>query len=177
MGLLATTSAMDFQHWLPLELWTMVFQMLSERSNWPPRNDIEKVRLTCRLFEKLATPFLLSRICCAPLSSQLTILTAVSLHPVLSRSVKEVVYVCNRYQLIKTLLEYKEALCRAETRAFRKFEEPESKEESLDLKTAFSQYGQHYNDQTAMENSGEVMAHLCSALTRMPNVSAEDYGL
>jgi hypothetical protein len=159
-----TTSAMYFQHWLPPELWTMVFQMLS------PRNDIENVRLTCRLFKELATPFLLSCIYCAPLSSQLTTLTAVSLHPVISRSVKEVVCICNQYQLIKTLLEYKEALRRAELRAFRKFEEPKSEEENLDLKTAFSQYGQHYNDQTAMKSSGEVTARLCSALMRMPNI-------
>lgn len=143
----------------------MVFQMLSETSNWPPRNDIKNVRLTCRLFERLATPFLLSRILCGPLSSQLTTLTAVSLHPVLSKSIREVVYICNRYQLITTLLEYKDALRRADS-----LEEPMSEEENLDLKTAFSQYSQHYNDQSAMENSGEVIARLCSALMRMPSI-------
>ncbi|KAI9866429.1 MAG: hypothetical protein M1813_001551 [Trichoglossum hirsutum] len=161
---------MEFQPWLPPELWTRVFQMLTEGSNWLLRTDIENVRLTCRLFENLATPFLLPCISCGPLSRSLTRLTAVSCHPVLSRSVKEVVFICNRYQFIKTLPKYKEALCGAGSSAFYKFEEPKSEEENLDLETAFSQYGQHYNDQTAMENSGEVIARLCSALMRMPNV-------
>ncbi len=146
----------------------MVFQMISEESHSPPRNDLKNVRLTCKIFEKLATPFLLPRIICAPLSSSLTTLTAVSRHPVLSRSVMEVVYVCNRYHFIKTLPEYKEALHRA--KPFSKFEEPKSEEENLDLNTAFSQYSQYYNDQAAMENSGEVIACLCSALMRMPNI-------
>ncbi|KAH0552939.1 hypothetical protein GP486_006862 [Trichoglossum hirsutum] len=163
---------MEFQPRLSPELWTIVFQMLSGRSDWPPRidSDIGNLRLTCRLFENLATPFLLPRISCGPLSSSLTRLTAVSCHPVLSRSVKEVVFICNQYQFIKTLPEYKEALCRAGSLSSRKFEEPESEEENLDLETAFSQYGQHFDDQTAMENSGEVIARLCSALMRMPNV-------
>jgi hypothetical protein len=160
---------MDFLHWLSRELWTIVFQILSKESNWPPRNDIKSVRLTCRLFERLATPFLMSSIICAPLSSPLTTLTAVSLHPVLSKSVKEVVYICNRYRFIRTLLEYKDALHR-EASLTSRYEEPKSEEKNLDLKTAFSQYTQHYNNQSAMENSGEVIARLCSALMRMPNI-------
>jgi hypothetical protein len=127
------------------------------------------VRLTCRLFEELATPFLLSRICCAPLSNQLTTLTVVSLHPVLSKSIREVVYICNRYRHIKTLLEYKEALHEEDPLTL-PYEELKSEEKNLDLKTAFSQYTQHYNDQSAMEKSGEVIARLCSALMRMPNI-------
>jgi hypothetical protein len=144
----------------------MVFQMISEEVY-----DIESVRLTCKIFEELATPFLLPppRIICAPLPSSLATLTAVSRHPVFSKSVTEVVYVCNRYHFIETIMEYKEALRRAEP-SFCKFEEPKSEEENLDLNTAFSQYGQYYNDQTAMENSGEVIACLCSALMRMPNI-------
>ncbi|KAI9780830.1 MAG: hypothetical protein M1839_006457 [Geoglossum umbratile] len=161
---------MEFQPRLPPELWTMAFRMLFGVFNSSPGNDIENVRLTCRLFENLATPFLLPRISCGPLSHSLTRLTAVSCHPVLSRSVKEVVFICNRYELIKTLPEYKEALRMGESVTFREFEEPKSEEENLDLETAFSQYGQHYDDQTAMENSGEVIARLCSALMRMPNV-------
>src|SRR4051794_22538204 len=117
---------MDFQHRLPPELWTM---MLSERFNWPPRNDIKNVRLTCKLFEKFATQFLLSRILCAPLSNQMTTLTTVSLHPILNKSVKEVVYICNRYQLFETLLEYKEALRGVDSLVFPY--EPKSKEENL----------------------------------------------
>ncbi|KAI9858949.1 MAG: hypothetical protein M1813_007251 [Trichoglossum hirsutum] len=155
---------MEFQPWLSPELWTMVFRML------PPIPDLKNVRLTCRLFEKLATPFLLPRISCGPLSRSLIRLTAVSCHPVLSKSVKGVVFICNRYRFIKTLSKYKEALCRAKSHAFHKFEEPKSEEENLDLETAFSRYDRHYNDQTAMENSGEVIARLCSALMRMPNV-------
>ncbi|KAI9772351.1 MAG: hypothetical protein M1839_002487 [Geoglossum umbratile] len=161
---------MEFQPRLSPELWTMVFRMLSEEFNRLPGNNIENVRLTCRLFENLATPFLLPCISCGPLSCSLTRPTTVSYHPVLSRSVKEVVFICNRYQFIKTLPEYKEALCREGWLAFREFEEPKSEEENLDLETAFSQYSQHYNDQTTMENSGKVIARLCSALMRMPNV-------
>src|SRR5947207_7395464 len=152
---------MDFQHRLPLELWIMVFEMLAERPHSRSRNDIKNVRLTCRLFNTLATPFLLSSICCAPLSTSLTALTAVSRHPVLSKSVKEVVYICNRYRPdLKTLLEYKGALR----------EEPKSKEENLAMEAEYLQYRWHCSDQTAMENSGEVIGRLCSALMRMPTV-------
>ncbi|KAI9785347.1 MAG: hypothetical protein M1839_000365 [Geoglossum umbratile] len=159
---------MDFQYRLPPELWAMVFQKLPSAPGRQRRNAIKNVRLTCRLFEKLATPFLLTRICCASLSKPLATLTAVSLHPVLSRSVKEVVYVCERYKLIETLVEYKEALDRTQPQYYLRFEKPGSNEENL--KTAFSQYGQRYNDQTAVENSGGVIARLCPALMRMPNV-------
>jgi hypothetical protein len=39
------------------------------------------------------------------------------------------------------------------------------------METAFLKYCQLCDDQTAMENSGEVIARLCSALMRMPNVA------
>jgi hypothetical protein len=93
----------------------------------------------------------------------------VSRHPVFSRSVNETVFICNRYHFFENLLEYKEAWRRTQLWSFRKSEELESEEESVDLETAFSQYNQHYEDQTAMENDGEVIACLCSALMRMPN--------
>ncbi|KFY67706.1 hypothetical protein V496_01442 [Pseudogymnoascus sp. VKM F-4515 (FW-2607)] len=64
---------------------------------------------------------------------------------------------------------YKEALRRAKP-LFGKFKEPKSEEGNRDLKTAFSQYRQTYNDQLTMENSGEVIACLCSALMRMPHI-------
>jgi hypothetical protein len=144
----------------------MVFQMISEENY-----DLEGVRLTCKIFEELATPFLLPppRIICAPLSGSLATLTAVSRHPVLSKSVVEVVYDCNRYHFVKTITEYKEALRRAEP-LFSQFKEPKSEEENRDLETAFSQYRQTYDDQATMENSGEVIACLCSALMRMPHI-------
>ncbi|OBT56267.1 hypothetical protein VE04_05116, partial [Pseudogymnoascus sp. 24MN13] len=153
---------MTSQCWLPPEVWTMVFQMFSEEDC-----DIESVRLTCKSFEELATPFLLPppRIICAPLSGSLATLTAVSRHPVLSKSVKEIVYDCNRYHFVESITEYKEALRRADG-----FKEPKSDEENRGLKTAFSQYRQTYDDQARMENSGEVIACLCSALTRMPHI-------
>jgi hypothetical protein len=159
-----TTSAMVSQYWFPSEVWAMVFQMISEGARSSPENDLNNVRLTCKIFEKLATPFLLPqpRIICAPLSNSLARLTAVSCHPVFSRSITEVVYVCNRYRFVKTPLEYKDALGN--------FEEPKSVEENHDLKTAFSQHRQTYNDQATMENSGEVIACLCSALMRMPHI-------
>ena len=140
----------------------MVFHMFSEEDY-----DIESVRLTCKIFEELATPFLLPppRIICAPLSGSLATLTAVSRHPVLSKSVMEVVYDCNRYHFLETITEYKEALRRADG-----FKEPKSEEENRDLKTAFSQYRQTYDDQATMESSGEVIACLCSALMRMPHI-------
>ncbi|KAL5313292.1 hypothetical protein ACEPPN_019025 [Leptodophora sp. 'Broadleaf-Isolate-01'] len=153
------------QYWFPPEIWTMVFQMISEGYHY----DIMDVRLTCKTFEKLATPFLLlPRIICAPSSSSLATLTAVSRHPVLSRSVREIVCNCSRFQSIKTLPEYKEALRRAYR--FSGFDEPRSEEEDLGLNTAFSDYSQYYNNQAAMETSGEVIACLCSALMRMPNI-------
>jgi hypothetical protein len=152
------------KYWLPTELWTRIFTVLSEKS------DITNVRLVCQHFERLATPFLLSCIVCAPLLSMMTTLTAVSLHPVVSKSVEEIIYICNRYRRIQTLSGYKEALVEASPPFSGQFEAPRSKEEILDLKSAFSQYRQHYNDQTVMENSGEVIARLCSALMRMPNV-------
>lgn len=55
-------------------------------------------------------------------------------------------------------------------RASTKFVEPNFEEENIDLNRAFSQYRHHYNDQTAVEKCGEVIATLCSALMRMPNV-------
>ncbi|KFZ01891.1 hypothetical protein V500_00574, partial [Pseudogymnoascus sp. VKM F-4518 (FW-2643)] len=157
---------MASQYWLPPEVWTMVFQMFSEEDY-----DIESVRLTCKIFEELATPFLLPppRIICAPLSGSLATLTAVSRHPVLSKSVMEVVYDCNRYHFVETITEYKEALRRA-VPFHGQFKEPKSEEEDRDLKTAFSQYRQTYDDQATMENSGEVIACLCSALMRMPHI-------
>ncbi|KAH6696561.1 hypothetical protein BKA61DRAFT_250771 [Leptodontidium sp. MPI-SDFR-AT-0119] len=105
---------------------------------------------------------------CGPWSSSLTTLTAVSRHPVLSRSIREVVYTCTRFQSIKTFPEYKEALHRAYP--FGRCDEPRSEEEDLGLNTAFSDYSQYYNNQAAMESSGEVIACLCSALMRMPNI-------
>ncbi|PVH68535.1 hypothetical protein DL98DRAFT_522696 [Cadophora sp. DSE1049] len=152
------------QYGFPPEIWTIVFQMISEDYHY----DIKNVRLTCRIFEELATPFLLPRIICDPLSGSLTALTAVSRHPVLSRSVREVFYVCTRFQSIKTLPEYKEALRTAYP--FGEFDEPKSEEENLGLNTAFSDYSRYYNNQAAMESSGEVIACLCSALMRMPNI-------
>ena len=140
----------------------MIFQIIFEEDN------IKNVRLTCKIFEKLATPLLLRRVVCGPFLSSLAALTALSRHPVLSRSVVEVVYVCDRYRFFQTLREYKEALRRASLCG--KFEEPKSEKENFDLKRAFSQYSQAYNDQTTMEESGEVLAGLCGALIRMPNV-------
>lgn len=111
-------------------MWTIIFQIISEE------DDIKNVQLTCKIFEEPATRFLLPRVICAPLSSSLATITAVSRHSVFSRSVVEVVYFCNRYRFVKTLREYQEALRRASL--FGKFEEPESGEEDLDLKRAFS---------------------------------------
>ncbi|KAH7418826.1 hypothetical protein BKA64DRAFT_635941 [Cadophora sp. MPI-SDFR-AT-0126] len=75
---------------------------------------------------------------------------------------------CNRFHSIKTLPEYKEALRRAYP--FGGFDEPKSEEENLGLNTAFFDYSRYYNDQAAIERSGEVIACLCSALMRMPNI-------
>ncbi|KAN0122966.1 hypothetical protein V8E51_001292 [Hyaloscypha variabilis] len=136
---------MASQYWIPPEVWTIIFQIISEE------DDIKNVRLTCKVFEELETPFLLPRVICAPLSSSLATLTAVSRYPVFSRSVMEVVYVCNRYHFIKTLREYKEALRRASL--FGKFEEPKSEEEDLDKESVFS-----------------ALACLCSALMRMLHI-------
>jgi hypothetical protein len=74
----------------------MVFQMIYEEAisgeaHALPRADFKNVRLTCKMFEELATPFLLPRIIRAPLSDSLAVLTAVSLHPVFSRSVTEII--------------------------------------------------------------------------------------
>ena len=156
---------MSLQHRLPLELWTGIFQTLPNSSSWLQENAIKNVRLVCRLFERLATPFLLAHVRCGPLSRELTALTAVSLHPVLSRSVKEIIYVGSRYPMMRTFVEYKEALEASEF-----FDAPKSQEQALDLKSAFLQHGQYYNDQSAMETSGETVARLCTALMRMPNV-------
>ena len=121
---------MASRYWIPPEVWTIIFQIISEE------DDIKNVQLTCKIFEEPATRFLLPRVICAPLSSSLATITAVSRHSVFSRSVVEVVYFCNRYRFVKTLREYQEALRRASL--FGKFEEPESGEEDLDLKRAFS---------------------------------------
>ncbi|PVH73104.1 hypothetical protein DL98DRAFT_595347 [Cadophora sp. DSE1049] len=155
---------MDYQVWFPPELWTRTFQTMVETSPW--LTGIGNVRLTCKLFAKLTAPFLLPRIICGPLLNPLITLTAVSRHPAISRSVREFVYTCNRYRFIESLSDYKVALRRAST----KFEEPNPEEENIDLNRAFSQYRQHYDDQTAVEKRGEVIATLCSALMRMPNV-------
>ncbi|KFY50517.1 hypothetical protein V495_00201 [Pseudogymnoascus sp. VKM F-4514 (FW-929)] len=157
---------MASQYWLPPEVWTMVFHMFSTEDH-----DIGSVRLTCKIFEELATPFLLPppRILCAPLSGSLATLTAVSRHPVLSKSVMEVVYDCNRYHFVETITKYKEALRRAKLLPGR-CKEPKSEEENRDLKRGFSQYRQTYDNQATMENSGEVIACLCSALMRMPHI-------
>lgn len=115
--------------------------MISEGACSSPENDLKNVQLTCKIFEELATPFLLLQPCivCAPLLSSLATLTAVSRHPVFSRSVTEVIYVYNQYHFVKTPLEYKEALYRAKP-LLGKFKEPKSEEENQDLKIAFSQH-------------------------------------
>ena len=155
---------MDFQVWLPLELWTMTFQTIADTSPWPTR--LNNVRLTCKLFARLAAPFLLPRIICGPLSNPLATLTAVSRHPAISRSVTEFIYTCNQYRFIESLSDYKVALRRAST----EFVEPNSEEENIDLNKAFLQYRQQYNDQTALQKYDEVIGTLCCALMRMPNV-------
>ncbi len=148
---------MSFQPQLPPETWTEIFKTLSETRHWFQENDIKSVRLTCRLFDQLATPFLMSEIFFAPLSFTLTKLTAVSHHPILSRSIKTVVYASTRYQAMG-FLDYQRAV-----------EESSGPRVSSDLETMFSQYVQHNQDQTMMERSGELTERLCSALTRLPN--------
>jgi hypothetical protein len=93
----------------------------------------------------------------------------VSRHPVFSRSITEFVYVCNRYQFIKTPLEYKKA-SRTAKQSWDKFEEPKSEEEHYDLEKAFSQHRQAYTDQVTIENSGKAIACICSALMQMPRI-------
>ena len=72
--------------------------------------------------------------------------------------------------MTSTLLVYKEVLSRALSWSFLDFEAPQSKEKTLDLESAFSQYRQYYDDQIAIENSREVIGYLCCALMWMPNV-------
>jgi len=110
--------------------------MISEEDNFP--NELENMRLTCKDFEKLVTQLLsIPRIIYAPLLSSLAILIAISRYPVFSRSIVELVYIYSRYYFFKILLEYKEVLRRGEP-FIRRFEEPKSKEENLDLKIVFS---------------------------------------
>lgn len=101
---------MDYQVWLPLELWTMTFQTIADTSPWSTR--LSNVRLTCKLFANLAAPFLLPRIICGPLSNPLATLTDVSRHPAISRSVREFIYTCHQYSSIENLSDYKVALRR-----------------------------------------------------------------
>jgi hypothetical protein len=126
------------QYWFPSEVWTIVFQIASKEAGSSPASNLKNVRLTCKIFEELATPFLLTRprIICAPLSNSLARLIAVWLYPVISRSITEVVYICSRHQSIKSSIEYKETLRRRAS----KFEEPKSEQENHDLRTAFSQH-------------------------------------
>lgn len=131
---------MGYQVWLPLELWTMIFQTIANTSLWPTR--LNNVRLTCKLFASLAAPFLLPRIICGPLSNPLATLTAVSRHPTISRSMTEFIYTCNQYRLIESLSDYKVAL----RSASRNFVEPNSDEDNIDLNKAFLQYRQQYTD-------------------------------
>lgn len=133
---------------------------------WSQENDIKSVRLTCRLFNQLATPFLMSEIFCAPLSSTLTKLTAVLHHPILSRSIKTVVYASRRYQAMG-FQDYQQAV---EESSWPGYSSPQCEADVLELEAMFSLYKQHYQDQTMMERSGELTARLCSALTRLPNV-------
>jgi hypothetical protein len=155
---------MDYQVWLPPELWTMTFQTIADTSPWSTR--LSNVRLTCKLFANLAAPFLLPCIICGPLSDPLATLTAVLRHPAISGSVREFIYTCHQYRSIERLSDYKVALYRAST----KFVELNSKEENIDLNKAFLQYHQHYNNQATVEKCGEVIATLCFALMQMPNV-------
>jgi hypothetical protein len=143
--------------------------MLPANSCWEETNSVKSVRLVCRLFENLATPFLLTHVRFGPLSTSLTTLTAISLHPVLSKSVKQLTYSGGRYQHFATLTEYENALGRARA-PFSRYERPRCMEEVQQLSAAFSRQVQHYDDQSAMEKSGEAAVRVCSALMRMPNV-------
>ncbi|KAH0547959.1 hypothetical protein GP486_008300 [Trichoglossum hirsutum] len=153
----------------------------SDRDYWPYQSNIRNVRLVCRLFECLATPFLVRSVTFGPLSTQLATLTAISRHPVISKSISEIVYNCNLYRPTRSLQEYQKEMLEAHGRNLQRMRHlahsqtpklncPASGEEYLELQAAFSLYRLHYDDQTRMEASGEVMARLCCALTRMPNV-------
>jgi hypothetical protein len=123
-----------------------------------PKINIKNLRLTCKLFADLAAPMLLPRLICAPTSSLLDKLRAVSRHPIFSKSIKEIVYVYGRFTA-KEIKEHKRLVSQLK-----------SEEQNLSLHIAFSQYIWHYIDQTIMESSGEVIGSLCSAFTRLPNV-------
>lgn len=70
---------------LPLELWGSTCQ-------WLGADDIRNTRLACSLFNDAASPFLLKRAWLSSSSEDQKTLTAISLHPIFSKYVKEVYY-------------------------------------------------------------------------------------
>ena len=111
--------------------------MISKEAYFLLRNNFKNVQLTCKIFEELATPFLLPRVICALLSSLIAILIAILYYLIFSKFIIKVVYIYNWYYFVKTLREYKEALRKAKP-LYSKFEKLKSEEENLDLKKAFS---------------------------------------
>ncbi|KAF6228933.1 hypothetical protein HO133_007045 [Letharia lupina] len=71
--------------YLPFELWGSVCQ-------WLKKDDIRSTRLACRLFNEVASPFLLQRVWISSSSEDQKTLTAISLHQVFSKYVKEIYY-------------------------------------------------------------------------------------
>ena len=151
---------MGFQHQVPAELWIRIFRLLP--AQYDSHNDVQSVRLVCRHFEQLASHLLMSTVRCGPISDSLVRLTAISLHPIISKSIQEVVYTCYRYESFKTLQDY-------EHRG-RDMRRPQTVEDVEELNSAFLQYRRHYDDQIAMEITGEATTRLCTALMRMTNI-------
>ena len=142
---------MNFHPQLPPEIWTEIFKMLSDMGHPSQENHIKSVRLTCRFFDQLATPLLMSEVTCGPLSSTLVRLAAVAHHPVLSKSINTLVFASRRYQPIGLFTDYHQAVQDSHWRY---------EADLREFHAMFSHYVQHYQDQIVMERSGELTARL-----------------
>lgn len=70
---------------LPFELLTLVLHSL-------PVKDIKKTRLSCKVLNDAASQFLITRAWISSDPEDQNILTAISLHPIISKSIREIVY-------------------------------------------------------------------------------------
>ena len=70
---------------LPLELWGSICQ-------WLWKEDIRSTRLACKYFNEAASPFLLRRVWLSSSSEDQKTLTAISLHRIFSKHIKEIYY-------------------------------------------------------------------------------------
>jgi len=99
----AMASPVKSQH-VPNEIVLLIFRQLRKQ-------DLKSVRIVCKLWSSLAVELLFDRIYISPHRENLEVFSNITNHPILSKSIRELVYDISVFTAEVTRLEYFDALC------------------------------------------------------------------